>query len=295
MKKRRQQGILTGMPFMANLASRTFVDDLTRKIYLASPPGRVVSLAPGATEILYAIGAGSLLVGVAEACDYPPDVQTKPKVGVLPSALDAIGDLRADLVLCPKEGLGSELMSALERLKAPTFVLHARTIEHVFAQIQTIGRMVGRSGPADALAAVLRERTARIQRQTASLPRRRVLCLVKAAPPLAIGAGTLTHHLLTWAGAANVVARGGDAVPVGFDEVHQQDPEIIVLALGTHEPERPGELPPLDTWRELAAVRLGRVFRVPGELLTRPGPRLVEGLETLARLLHPDVEPASGN
>jgi iron complex transport system substrate-binding protein len=79
--KRRQQGILTGMPFMANVAPRTFVDDLGRKIYLAQAPNRLVSLAPSITETLYAIGLADRVVGVTEFCDYPPEARNKPKVG----------------------------------------------------------------------------------------------------------------------------------------------------------------------------------------------------------------------
>ena len=80
-KPRRQQGILTGMPFMANVASRSFVDALGRKVYLSRAPARVISLAPSITEILYAIGRGDRLVGVTPFCDYPPEAKLKPKVG----------------------------------------------------------------------------------------------------------------------------------------------------------------------------------------------------------------------
>ncbi|MGD9727226.1 MAG: cobalamin-binding protein, partial [Nitrospiraceae bacterium] len=79
--KRRQQGILTGMPFMANIAARTFVDDLGRKIYLAKSPQRVVSLAPSVTEILYALGAADRVIAVTQFCDYPPEAALQPKVG----------------------------------------------------------------------------------------------------------------------------------------------------------------------------------------------------------------------
>src|SRR6185295_16919236 len=87
---RRQQGILTGMPFMAHIAPRTFVDDLGRKIFLAKAPTRVISLAPSITEILYAIGLDSEIVGVTEFCDYPPAAQQKPKIGYAQPNIEAI-------------------------------------------------------------------------------------------------------------------------------------------------------------------------------------------------------------
>ncbi|TLY24377.1 MAG: cobalamin-binding protein, partial [Nitrospirae bacterium] len=96
---RRQQGILTGMPFMANITPRTFVDDLGRKIFLAKAPTRVVSLAPSITEILYAIGLNDEIVGVTEFCDYPPAAKEKPKVGYAQPNIEAIVTLQPDLVL----------------------------------------------------------------------------------------------------------------------------------------------------------------------------------------------------
>ncbi|MFO0768868.1 MAG: hypothetical protein U0231_19285 [Nitrospiraceae bacterium] len=94
--KRRQQGILTGMPFMANIAPRTFVDDLGRKLYLAKAPTRIVSLAPSVTEMLFALGAGEHIVAVTEFCDYPAEARLKPKIGGLKLSLEAI--LRRSLI-----------------------------------------------------------------------------------------------------------------------------------------------------------------------------------------------------
>jgi hypothetical protein len=88
--KRRQQGILTGMPFMAHVSSRSFVDDAGRKIYLAKTPTRIVSLAPSVTEMLFAIGAGDQLVGVTQFCNYPPEALKKPKVGYANPNLESL-------------------------------------------------------------------------------------------------------------------------------------------------------------------------------------------------------------
>ncbi|MBI4400271.1 MAG: ABC transporter substrate-binding protein, partial [Nitrospirae bacterium] len=127
MKKRRQQGILTGMPFMANLAPRTFVDDLGRKIYLAKLPTRIVSLAPSITEILYAIGGSEELVGVTPYCDYPPEARLKPKVGYARPNLESIVALQPDLVLAPREFLRADILAKLEQLKITAFILEAKT------------------------------------------------------------------------------------------------------------------------------------------------------------------------
>jgi iron complex transport system substrate-binding protein len=120
---RRQQGILTGMPFMANITPRTFVDDLGRKVYLAKAPTRVVSLAPSITEILYAIGLNDEIVGVTEFCDYPPAAMQKPKVGYTHPNIEVIVTLQPDLVLAPRAFLRADLLAKLEQLKIPTFVV----------------------------------------------------------------------------------------------------------------------------------------------------------------------------
>ncbi|MFI5223496.1 MAG: helical backbone metal receptor, partial [Nitrospirales bacterium] len=120
---RRQQGILTGMPFMAHITPRTFVDDLGRKIFLAKAPTRVISLAPSITEILYAIGLSDEIVGVTEFCDYPPAALQKPKIGYAQPNIETIVALQPDLVLAPRAFLRADLLAKLEQLKIPTFVV----------------------------------------------------------------------------------------------------------------------------------------------------------------------------
>ena len=119
---RRQQGILTGMPFMAHVSSRSFVDDTGRKMYLAKTPVRIVSLAPSVTEILFAIGAGEQLVGVTDFCDYPPEAAAKSKLGYAHPNLESLMALQPDLVLAPQEFLKPDVVLKLEQLKIPVFI-----------------------------------------------------------------------------------------------------------------------------------------------------------------------------
>ncbi|HZS12606.1 MAG TPA: helical backbone metal receptor, partial [Nitrospirales bacterium] len=135
---RRQQGILTGMPFMANLAQRTFVDDLGRKVFLAKPPTRVVSLAPSVTEMLFAIGAGEQVIAVTPFCDYPPEAAQKPKIGYTRPSLESLIALHPDLIVAPHEFIRSDLLSKLEEAKVPVFILDAKVIEDIASHLQTL-------------------------------------------------------------------------------------------------------------------------------------------------------------
>src|SRR5438093_12353136 len=120
--KRRQQGILTGMPFMANLAPRTFIDDLDRKIYLAKAPIRIVSLAPSVTEILFAIGVSERIIGVTQFCDYPPEAKAKPKVGASQPNIESLLALNPDLVIAPRAFIRPEVLDNLDHVQITVYI-----------------------------------------------------------------------------------------------------------------------------------------------------------------------------
>ena len=288
--KRRQQGILTGMPFMANLAPRTFVDDLGRKIYLAKVPARIVSVAPSITEMLYAVGAGESVVGVTEYCDYPPDARSKPKIGYSHPNLESIIALRPDLVLAPKEFLRAEVLSKLEQLKIATVILEAKTIEDIPSHIQTIGRLLERSTAADQLATDIRRRIAEVRSRTEHLPRPRLLYVLNSQPLITVGPGSFIHRLIELAGGANVAAKTSSPYPrLNMEEVLREDPEVIVFPIGAADQVPEAEQQQWQRWTTLSAVKQGRLHRINADLLNRPGPRVVDGLDVLARIIHPEV------
>src|SRR2546423_8078794 len=168
--KRRQRGILTGMPFMANLADQPFGDDRARRVYLSKPPRRVISMAPSVTEILFAVGLDAEVVGVTTFCDYPAKAKTKPKVGAAIPNLEAILGLKPDLVVAG-DNIRPDILAKLEQLKIPVFVLSAKTLEDVLGHISTVGRMVGHEPDARRVVQGLRDRLADIRRRTASVRR----------------------------------------------------------------------------------------------------------------------------
>lgn len=295
MKKRRQQGILTGMPFMANVAARTFVDDAGRKIFIADPPTRIVSLAPSVTEILFAIGAGGQVVGVTSFCDYPPDAQAKPKVGGAFPNLEVVLSLKPTLVLAPRDFIRPDMVAKLDQLKVALFILEANTIEDVLRHIQTVGRMLGRSEKADSVAADLRRRVAEVRTRTADAARPRVFYVLNSDPLMTAGPGSFIHQLIELAGGTNVAAGAPVAYPrLSLEEVIKQDPQVILFPVGDDEGIPEQEQQRWLRWTTLSAVKENRFVRLPSVLLDRPGPRVVDGLERLARQLHPDLFPVGG-
>ncbi len=288
--KRRRQGILTGMPFMSNLAPRTFVDDMGRKLYLAKPPRRIISLAPSVTEILFAIGLNEEIVGVTEFCDYPPEALNKPKVGYARPNLEALVALQPELVLAPKSFMRADLLSKLEQLKIPTFILEAHTVEEILAHIQTLGRMVGHAQEANDQAAIIRKQLGNLSSQLAGLPRPSLLYVINSEPLITVGPGSFIHHMIELAGGRNAAEQAASPYPrLTMEEVLRQNPDILLFPVGTQEGIPQAEQDAWKRWDTLSAVQQGRLFQVQSDLLNRPGPRIIEGLKHLVKILHPEV------
>lgn len=292
--KRRQQGILTGMPFMANITPRTFVDDLGRKIYLAKAPTRIVSLAPSVTETLFAIGLHEQIVGVTDFCDYPPEAKQKPKVGYSHPNIEVIVTLQPDLILAPSAFLRADLLAKLEQLKIPTFIVDPESFEEIPSRIQTIGRIVNRSASADVVAMEMRQRIAVIRSKTEALPRARVLYVLNSQPLITVGPGSYIHQVINIAGGSNIASLTTVPYPhLNMETVLKEDPEIIIFPIGKAEGIPLSEQQQWLRWTSLSAVKQGRLHQISADVLNRPGPRIVEGLEALARIIHPEAFTAT--
>jgi iron complex transport system substrate-binding protein len=290
--KRRQQGILTGMPFMANLAPRTFVDAIGRKLFLAKAPSRVVSMAPNVTEILFALGAEDRLVAVTQSCDYPPEARLKTQLKGMTPSIEQILALKPDLVLIPQDFVQPDLMQQLDRLKLPAFVLHASTLEDVLQQIQIVARMLERGQAGDALVASIRQRMMAVKERLHSSTRPRILYVLNTDPLQSVGPGSFVHQLIDLAGGVNIASEASSAYPrLSLEDVIARDPECIVFPVGDEEGIPADEQQQWRRWSRLSAVKHDRLVSVPSVLIDRPGPRLIEGLEQLAKAIHPEAFP----
>ena len=205
--RRRQPGILTGMPFMANLADRSFVDDLGRKIYLAKPARRIISLAPSVTEILFAVGLDAEIVGVTTFCDYPPQAKSKPKIGSSIPNLEAILGLKPDLVIGNQDFIRPDVLAKLDQLGVPVFLLAPKTIEDILGHIHTVGRLVGHEKDARFVVDGMRERLIEIRHRTAPVRRVRVFYVINTDPLISVGPASFIHQMLQAAGGDNIAAR----------------------------------------------------------------------------------------
>jgi iron complex transport system substrate-binding protein len=280
------------MPFMAHVSQRSFVDDLGRRIYLAKPPVRIVSLAPSVTETLFALGAGEQIVGVTQFCDYPAEAHAKPKVGYARPNLESLVALQPDLILAPQEFIQSDVLAKLEQLKVAVFVLEAKTIEDIVTHMSTIGRMLDRTTAANDMAARIRLRLADIKARTSVFPKRRVLYVLNSEPLMTVGQGSFIHQMIEAAGGANIAAQSSVPYPrLSMEEVLKQDPEIILFPVGKVETVSNEEQQTWRRWRTMSAVKQDRLASIPTDLVNRPGPRIVEGLDALARAIHPEAFP----
>lgn len=272
------------------VSDTTVTDALDRSVRLRRPVDRVVSLAPNLTEIVYAAGAGSTLVAVTTSDDFPPAVDTLPKVSSLPVNFEAIASQRPDLVLATDQINAPRDAGTFEALDLPIYFFSFTSLDDVLEAIRTTGRLLGTPTAAADSARALRDRLAALRNRTDALDDRpRVLVLIGDDTLYAFGRGSYVHTLVEIAGGVSVTASMDAQAPTLSDEyVLQQKPDVIVGAFGAnYDPQRLLDLHP--TWDVVPAVRDGRVYSLPPSLLLRPGPRLVHGATHMAEILHPDV------
>ncbi len=265
-------------------------DMLGRDVALAAPPKRIVSLVPSVTEILYALNAESLLVGVTDFCDFPPEARRQPKVGgmVAPS-LEAIVALRPDLVIATNEGTREDTFTQLSRVGVPVYLVAAHHVADATSLIRRLGELTGREGAAGQLVARLEQRIEAVKKAVLTRGRPRVLYVLWPEPLIVPGRDAIVTELIGLAGGRSLTADDADAWPrYSLEAAVAKSPEVILLAnhgAGTGAVS-------MEKWQRLAslpAVKAGRLISVNGDLMHRYGPRLVDGLEQLARAIHPEA------
>jgi iron complex transport system substrate-binding protein len=263
-----------------------------RAVAAPAVPRRVVSLAPGLTEIAFALGAGDLLVGVTEHCDFPPEASRKPRIGgIYTPNFETILSLRPDLVLASTEANRDDDLRRLADLGLAVYLVRPVDVQAVLETIDRVGAVLGRVPAARRVAGRLREELDAVARAVRGRPAPRVLYVVWGSPLVVPGRDTVITELIHRAGGASVTADEPLQYPrFSMEAAVARRPDRVVIGLqgATTVEQRLKEWPQLSL---VAAVREGRVRGVDADLLHRQGPRLGEGLRALARAIHPALGP----
>ncbi|MCL4561410.1 MAG: cobalamin-binding protein [Chloroflexi bacterium] len=276
-------------------AAIQITDGLGRVVTLPGPAQRIVSLAPSNTEILYALGAGEQVVGRDEFSDYPAQAKTLPSVGgsMGKYSLETIVSLKPDLVLAA--GVNTpEQVKSLENLGLTVFYLaNPADLNGLYTNLETVARLTGKGPQAAELVKSLQGRVSEIESRLSKIQSRPTvyyeLDATDPSKPYTSGPGTFVDQLITLAGGKNIA---GD-LSSSWAQISQEDllvknPDIILLGDAAYGvtpqslAERPG-------WDTLAAVKDNRIYVFDDNLVSRPTPRMVDGLETLAKIIHPEA------
>jgi len=255
-------------------------DDAGRRVTLAAPARRIVSLLPSFTEILFAIGAGDRLVGRTTWCDYPPEALAVPSVGdAIPPSVEAVAARRPDLVVLYRSGPNVTAAEQLERLGIPTVLLDLNRLEELGPATRRLGTLTGRQVPAESLAAAVD----RVVSQPPAPSTQSLAFIVWDNPPIVIGAGSYLDRLAALAGARNVFHDVGSAsAQVSIETIAARDPDFLAVLSDSAVPPAYASRP---EWRVVRAVRGRRFLFLPGQLFGRPGPRAAEAIRELRRRL----------
>lgn len=253
---------------------------------------RIVSLSPSTTETVFALGAGDRLVGRSRFCDYPPAmVKNIPVVGgFVDPSFEAILGLAPDLVVGVRGPGGRGLVDRLNTRGIATYFPPTDSIGEIEGMLRGVAERLGDRAGGERLVADIATQRRRVRDALARRPRPRALLVFGVRPIVVAGSDGFAGEMLELAGAVNAVTSGTRYPTLGIERVLALNPDVVVDATGAATHEGEGFSADLPGWRDVPAVRKGKLVHVRDERVLRPGPRVAGGLIVLARALHPELE-----
>lgn len=263
------------------------LDDLGRTVVLPKAPARIVSLAPSITETLFALGLDSSIVGVTEFCDFPERARSKQQIGgIMNPNMERIVALNPDLVVMSVSGNARSDFDKLVELKTTVFVTNPKSVEGIFKSIVDLGIVTGTQGEAEILVRQLQAKRDSLVASARAKPKLRVLFFLSLSPVIAAGPGSFLDELLSLANAWNVAGAAPTAYPMlSREEILRLRPHVLLATsdivqsidqIASAYPE----------WKSLEAVRAQHLAVIDANIVTRPGPRIIEGLKSLIDAIH---------
>jgi iron complex transport system substrate-binding protein len=271
-------------------ATQKFKDEVGREVTFPFPPKRIVSLAPNITEILFSLGLNEEIVGVSIHCNFPEKAKTKVRVGSYISLdFEKITSLKPDLIIATGAGNTREMVDRLEKLGFQTYTIYPKNFNDILKSIGHIGEVVNREKEARGIIEGLRKRSQRVIELTKGLSRPKVFIQIGDAPIVTVGKGSFADDLIRLAGGENIAGKEKEVYPrFGMEEILKRSPEVIVISSMNPKGDYQKILEEWNRWKTIPAVKNGRIHLIDSDLLDRPSPRIIDGLEELARVLHPE-------
>ncbi|MHC4118507.1 MAG: ABC transporter substrate-binding protein [Planctomycetota bacterium] len=255
---------------------------------------RIVSMAPSLTEILFALGLDEEIVGVTLDSDYPPAAAEKPKVGTFwQPNIEAVVAARPNLVMTLGFGQHKNLAERLKRIGYNSLAVNIEKVSDLFTVINEIGAAAGRQRQADELIGGINEKLNTLSSRVGTLPKVRVLWVVQREPLRVAGRDTFVNEMIELAGGENAIGRTVHKYPpIGAEQVIACAADVIIepeMGQEDLDAQRDGALRYWARFRNLPAATNGRIYVIHGDTVSRLGPRLYEGTETIARCLRPHL------
>jgi iron complex transport system substrate-binding protein len=273
----------------ATTEMREVTDEAGKRVRVPAHPQRIITLAPNLTEIVYAIGAGDQLVGNTTFCDYPPEAKQVTKVGdTLQPNIERIIALRPDVIFVTTASQLETFTKQLSERGIAVFVTDPHDLEGVFRSIKTLGDLLGQQEQAEKLVGNLRARAAAVEDAVRVRPVVTVFYQVSPSPLWTAGRRSWITDLIRRAGGKSVTAEvEGEWMRYSDEAAMASRPEAIIMA--TSDSMNGEKMEVAAALQKSPAALDKHVYGINGDFLSRPGPRLVDGLEQMARVLHPEV------
>lgn len=266
----------------------TVTDDSGTEVTLEQEPQKIISVLPSTTEIAFALGLDEHIIAVTENDDYPEQVKDKDKVGDMELNMEKIVSLEPDLVLAGL--LNGESVQKMRDLGLTVVVSEGEGLDATYDSIRMIGQVTNRAAEAEKIINGMQEDVREVEELTAAIPQdERLNVWLEVDPELfTAGSGTAMDELITLAGGHNVAAEELEGWgQLSAEKVVALDPDVIVGTYGNDQVQQ--TVADRKAWSELSAVKNDRVIAIDGDILSRPGPRLTEGLKQLAAAFYPEI------
>lgn len=267
----------------------TLTDDSGTEMTIEKKPERIVSVIPSSTEIAFALGLGDQIVGVSDHDNYPEEVKNIEKIGGLELNFEKIVSLEPDLVLA--NTANGEAIQQMRDLGLNVLVLGAQNLEGTFENILLTGKATGTSEKAEEVVNQMKAERDEVINLVSEIPEeeRKTVWIEVGQDLFSVGSGTFLNELVELAGGKNIMDDQEGWPQVSEEEVLERDPEVILLTYGNYMEGDPVEaVKNRENWQSVTAVQEGQIYSLDGDIVTRPGPRITQGLQEIARSLYPE-------